>query len=211
MTPEILFENDNIIVCIKPAGITSEDSVKAGMPTLLETDGKKPYVVHRLDKEVSGVMVFAKTSVAAAKLSKQISNGLFKKQYVAIVEGEAEHEARLEDLLFHDRRLNKTYVVKRQRNGVKKAALKYICTGISEFDGKRLSFLNIDLETGRTHQIRVQFASRKMPIVGDRKYGSSFSGAVALMSKSVSFINPENNKQIEFSLTIPDTFPWNIF
>lgn len=211
MSPTILFEDSEIIVCIKPAGVTSEDGVLPGMPSMLERDGKKPLVVHRLDREVSGVMVFAKTKSAASKLSAQIVDKSFKKQYAAVVDGHVESMARLEHLLFHDRSKNKTFVVDRQRAGVKKAILNYKKLGETEYNGNKLSLLNIDLETGRTHQIRVQLAYEKASIFGDKRYGSKFGGNIALFSKGLSFRSPTDDKELKFLAPLPNVLPWNLF
>lgn len=211
MIPEIIFENKSILVVLKPAGVTSEDGKLPGVPTLLSKDGQKPLVVHRLDKEVSGIMVLAKTKSAAAALSKQITEGVFKKCYEAVVEGEPSDNDTLNDLLFHDKRLNKTYVVRRERKGVKEAVLHYKKIQTIVFENNKISKLFIELETGRTHQIRVQLASRKMAIIGDRKYGSSYVGKVALFSKKLKFIDPDSKRMVEFSAEPPKTFPWGLF
>lgn len=211
MTPEILFENESLIVCIKPSGITSEDCENGGMPTLLMRNGIKPFTVHRLDREVGGVMVFAKTARTAAALSEQIAKGSFRKEYAAVVSGGVEESGKFEDLLFHDRKLNKTYVVKRERKGVKKAVLSYERLGEVQYNCDTLSFVRIKLETGRTHQIRVQFAARKTPVAGDRKYGSKIAGAFALYSKKLCFIDPENGQPMQFTANLPSEFPWNLF
>ena len=157
---EILFEDKSIVVCVKPVGLDSEHE----LPALL---GDNIYTVHRLDKNVGGVMVYAKTKEAAADLSKQIQNGDMIKEYVAMVEGMPPEEGILEDLLFKDSRKNKVFVVARRRAGVKDAKLFY--KRLSAGDN---SLVHIRLYTGRSHQIRVQFASRGFPLVGDKKYGA---------------------------------------
>lgn len=206
-----VFEDEYIVVCIKPAGVQSEDGKQPGMPSLLSKNGEKLYVVHRLDKEVGGLMVFAKSRSVAASLSAQIQSGNFKKEYLSVVEGEIEESCRYEDLLFHDRNCNKTYVVNRERKGVKKAVLGFKRLSTVCHNGTHFSLVRIKLETGRTHQIRVQFGSRKHPVFGDRKYGSKDIGCFALFSCFISFIHPINNKNLEFEFRPLKLYPWNLF
>ena len=162
---DILYQTKDIVVCIKPVGVDSEK----GMPGLLaEALGGSFYPVHRLDQGVGGLMVFARSPKAAAELSALIAQGQLSKEYLALVHGCPEDtEGRMEDLLWKDSRKNRVYVVSRQRAGVKKAALRYRVLRKGE-----KSLVRVYLETGRSHQIRVQFASRGFPLVGDHKYGS---------------------------------------
>ena len=162
---DILYQTKDVVVCIKPVGVDSEK----GMPGLLaEAMGGSFYPVHRLDQGVGGLMVFARSPKAAAELSALIAQGQLSKEYLALVHGCPEDtEGRMEDLLWKDSRKNKVYVVSRQRAGVKKAALRYRVLRKGE-----KSLVRVYLETGRSHQIRVQFASRGFPLVGDHKYGS---------------------------------------
>lgn len=207
---KILYENDLYVVCIKPCGVTSEDTDKPGMPTLL--GGKSPYyTVHRLDREVSGVMVYAKTKECAACLSRQMADGCFDKRYIAVIKGEVPKNDRLEDLLFRDRSKNKTYVVDRERAGVKKAVLEYEKVSTADIDGTLFSLVKVKLFTGRTHQIRVQFASRKHPLYGDRKYGSDRTGGFGLFSASLSFTDPVDKKRVIFNADPPSVVPWSAF
>ncbi|MCM1392940.1 MAG: RluA family pseudouridine synthase [Ruminococcus sp.] len=200
----ILFEDEDIIVCIKPAGVLSQ-SGKAGdldMPTLLGEHTNTPiYPVHRLDKNVSGVMVYAKTNKAAASLSKQIAEHSFVKEYYALVHGELEEKsAVLEDLLFKDSRKNKVFVVNRERKGVKKAKLEYNVDSVSQLDGESVTLVRVRLHTGRTHQIRVQFASRKHPLVGDSRYGAKDGKKdIALRSCRIEFAHPVTGERMEFN------------
>ena len=161
---EILYWDSQIAVCIKPVGLDSETEVPSA---LKETLGGEVFTLHRLDKNVGGVMVYARTKNMAASLSKAIQDGTVIKEYLALVHGIPPQSGDWEDLLFKDSRKNKVFVVKRQRAGVKKARLEY----------KRLtegeqSLVHIRLHTGRSHQIRAQFSSRGYPLVGDHKYGS---------------------------------------
>lgn len=161
---EILFSDKQITVCVKPVGLDAQQ----GLPdALAEALGGEFYPVHRLDQNVGGLMVFARTSQAAAQLSKLIQEGAMVKEYVAMVHGTPPEKGDWEDLLWKDSGKNKVFVVNRMRQGVKKARLEF--TRLSQ--GER-SLVRIRLHTGRSHQIRVQFASRGFPLVGDHKYGA---------------------------------------
>ena len=176
---KILFENDRRILCVKAPGLLSEDAPgKPNLPALLrEHTGGNIYPIHRLDKETGGVMVYAKTTPEAAFLSKAVQENALVKEYLAILCGcPAEPEAVLEDLLFHDKNKNKTYSVARERRGVKKAKLSYRV--LAEKDGRAL--VHVRLYTGRTHQIRAQFSSRRCPLLGDRRYGGAAAEGLGL-------------------------------
>ena len=161
---EILFSDNEIAVCVKPVGLDAEHD----MPRLLtEQLGGQIFTLHRLDKNVGGVMVYARTKAAAARLSREIQENRMVKEYVALVHGTPPETGDWEDLLFKDSRKNKVFVVDRKRNGVKAARLEF--KRLTE--GER-SLVWIRLHTGRSHQIRVQFSSRGCPLVGDHKYGS---------------------------------------
>ena len=212
MSISILYEDKYLAVCLKPRGVLSQTDSKGSdaMPELLAAQcGGIFYPVHRLDREVSGVMVYARTREAAAKLSQLVGDHKkFCKQYLAIVEGIlAEKEGTLEDLLFHDRFKNKTYVVDRMRGGVKAAKLSYEV--LSEQVGKTL--VRIRLYTGRTHQIRVQFASRGLPLAGDRRYGAVGDGDIALFSESLAFPHPITRKTISVSAQPESEGNWKGF
>ena len=157
---EILYEDKNIVVCIKPVGMDSE----AEIPQAL---GGEVYTVHRLDKNVGGVMVYARTKAAAAALSKAIQDGTMIKEYVAMVHGMPPEQGDWTDFLFKDSSKNKVFVVKKERKGVKKARLEFF-----RLTGGDPALVRIRLHTGRSHQIRVQFSSRGFPLVGDHKYGA---------------------------------------
>ncbi len=191
---KILFNDDNLIVCTKPVGLDSEKA----LPCLLaERFSGQIFTVHRLDMNVGGVMVYARNKKTAAYLSNCIQQGSMIKEYVALVHGKPCECGVLEDLLFKDSRKNKVFVVKKMRAGVKAAKLEY----------KRLTdtdpaLVRIRLYTGRSHQIRVQFASRGYPLVGDHKYGSKAQKkAPMLYSCKVTF--PYKNEQTSFE-ELPD-------
>lgn len=209
----ILFEDAHILVVIKPPQILSEATAqKNGLPDLLSSERNGCYigVVHRLDRGVGGVMVYAKTPLAAGKLSQAVAEHRMQKQYLAIVHGQpSPSEATLTDLLFHDRMKNKTFVADRTRRGVKEARLDYrVLQTREDATLGTLSLLSVRLHTGRTHQIRVQFASRQHPLLGDRKYGAP-SGVheIGLFCESLSFPHPASGKPFFFSARPEGCFP----
>ena len=161
---DILYSDNNFAVCIKPVGLDSEAEVPA---VLKEQLGGELFPIHRLDKNVGGVMVYARTKQAAAALSKAVQDGQMVKEYVAMVHGTPPETGDWTDLLFKDSSKNKVFVVKKERKGVKKARLEFRTLAAGEE-----SLVRIRLHTGRSHQIRVQFSSRGFPLVGDHKYGS---------------------------------------
>ena len=188
---EILYADKDIAVCVKPVGLDSEAEVPAALKERL---GGEIFPLHRLDKNVGGIMVYARTKSAAAALSKAIQNGEMVKEYVAKVHGTPEESGILTDLLFKDSRKNKVFVVKKARSGVKEAKLQYRHLG----DG----LVHVRLFTGRSHQIRVQFSSRGFPLVGDHKYGSRAKElAPMLFSCRITF--PYQGKTHQFSALPP--------
>lgn len=191
---EILFSDRDIVLCIKPVGLDSEIQMPAA---LKETLGGEIYPVHRLDKNVGGVMIFARTQAAAASLSKAIQEGKLIKEYVALVHGNPPESGDWEDLLWKDSRKNKVFVVKRMRGGVKKARLEF-----TRLTSGEESLVRIRLHTGRSHQIRVQFASRGYPLVGDHKYGAR-DNVPAPMLFSCKLTFPHKGKLLEFE-KLPD-------
>ena len=210
---KILYEDADITVCIKPVGIGSEDSpTEKGIIGILSERARKPlHLLHRLDRNVGGVMVFANNKKSAAALSKDISEGKLKKEYLAVLDGiPKEKSATLKDLLFKDSRKNRSYVVNRMRKGVKDASLEYEVIG--EAENKAL--VHVLLHTGRTHQIRVQFSSRKLCLTGDIKYGSKdrTNCNIALYSHKITFTHPATKEEMIFC-SEPDSvvYPWNLF
>ena len=161
---DILYSDRDLAVCIKPVGLDSEAEVPAELKKAL---GGEIFPIHRLDKNVGGVMVFARTKQAAAALSKAVQEGQMVKEYVAMVHGTPPENGDWEDFLFKDSRKNKVFAVKKERKGVKYARLEF--HRLTDGDP---SLVHIRLHTGRSHQIRVQFSSRGFPLVGDHKYGS---------------------------------------
>jgi 23S rRNA pseudouridine1911/1915/1917 synthase len=209
--PEILFEDKFIIVCIKPSGVSSEQSDDGNDMVSILSDYRADKdeddyigVIHRLDKAVGGVMLYSKRNDTAAKLCAQVTDGRFQKEYIAVVEGETEDSGEMDDLLYHDSQKNKTYVVDRERKGVRRASLEYETIGRTVLEsGKTLSAVRIRLKTGRTHQIRVQFASRKLPLLGDGKYGAKDNDKIRLHSCEISFTHPKTKERITFK-SIPE-------
>ena len=180
---KILYTDRGIVACIKPVGLDSEAEVPAALKAEL---GGEIFPIHRLDKNVGGIMVFARTKSAAATLSKAVQDGQMVKEYVAMVHGTPPESGDWEDFLFKDSRKNKVFAVKKERKGVKYARLEF-----SRLKGGEQSLVHIRLHTGRSHQIRVQFSSRGFPLVGDHKYGSRDSATAPML----------------FSCRI--TLPWN--
>jgi len=203
----ILFQDSAILVCVKPAGVLSQAGPGESLPQLLSgQENCNLFPVHRLDRGVGGVMVLAKTSRAAAALSASMGRRDVKKEYLCVVHGHpGEDEGVYRDLLFHDKGRNKTFVVQRMRAGVKEAELDYRVLSAAP----ETALVRVRLHTGRTHQIRVQFASRKTPLVGDGKYGGG-SGEIALWSCLLSFPHPETGERLSFR-SLPQGGVWAQF
>lgn len=197
MKPKILFEDEHILAVSKPYGLLSEGEGRDAMPEILRQyrrdkgESEEIYPVHRLDRTTRGVILYAKTSDCAKRLCEQIRAGEIQKKYLAKIEGMPEYRSGVfEDYLFYDRRANKTFVVKRERKGVRRAKLSYEVLSAENIEGLAVSTVRIELFTGRTHQIRAQFAYRKMPIVGDRRYGSKIKSFIELFSDEIRFVHP---------------------
>ena len=188
---EILYTDKSIAAIVKPVGLDSESEVPAA---LKETLGGEIYPIHRLDKNVGGVTVYARTKQSAAALSKAVQEGTMVKEYVAMVHGIVPESGDWSDLLWKDSGKNKVFVVKRERRGVKKARLEFVRLAVTE----ETSLVRIRLHTGRSHQIRVQFSSRGFPLVGDHKYGSrDEKTAPMLFSCRISFPYHKETKVFE--------------
>lgn len=207
---EIIYQDQDIVVCIKPAGVLSTDEPN-GMPDLVrqalgdrEADVR---TVHRLDAVVSGLMVLARNKAAASELSRQIREDQFQKEYLAVVHGHPEAEkGTLRDLLIRDKQERKTYVVTQPAKGVQEAILTYqVLSRTAD-----MSRVRIQLITGRTHQIRAQFSSREMPLVGDRKYSTREDGCeIALWSYRLGFFHPTTQQPMNFTHEPPVRYPWS--
>lgn len=206
---EILYQDKDIVVCIKPARVLSTDE-PGGLPEMLRQrlGTEDIRTVHRLDRVVSGVMVLARNAQAASELSRQIREDAFQKEYLAVVHGETAEKGTLTDLLYRDKARKMTMVAQEPAKGVQEAVLHYRRLGVSG----GLSKVQIRLVTGRTHQIRVQFASRGMPLVGERKYAQLEENCeIALWSYKIGFHHPETGENMVFSKEPPEDYPWSSF
>lgn len=207
----ILHMDDDILVCIKPGRVLSTDE-PGGLPELLREALHDPKAdirtVHRLDRVVSGVMVLARNGAAASELSRQIREGGFHKEYLAVTHGCPEGErGTLRDLLYRDKARRMTMVMEAPGKGVQEAVLDYQVVG----KGADMSRVRIQLHTGRTHQIRVQFASRGMPLVGERKYAVLEDDCeIALWSYKIGFTHPATGEKMEFTQEPPERYPWTV-
>lgn len=204
---DILFEDEYLLVVVKPYGILSQDSGKEkGLPGILsnyrEKKGEAAYIgtPYRLDRTTQGIMVYAKDPKTAAALSKIVMDKKLSKIYYALVSPSPKaRENTLKDLLFYDRTKNKSYVVKRERKGVKKAELFYETIDVKTLDNKEISLIKVKLFTGRTHQIRCQMSNIGCPIVGDRRYGSKLkSDNILLCAGDISFTHPITKENLSF-------------
>lgn len=205
---EILYDCPHFTVAVKPAGFLSEEG-EGSFPDLLKKQLSLPrlHPVHRLDRVVSGVMVYAKTPQAAAELSKERA---LEKTYLTVVKGVGlPPKGELSDLLFKDSKKNKTFVVSAKRKGVREATLSYRV--LEENLDKPLSFVFVTLQTGRSHQIRAQFSHRKHPVLGDGKYGGSDNAVknIALFSHELAFTL--FGKPYRFRALPQSEYPWNLF
>lgn len=209
---KIIYYDKKIIVAVKPAGVISTDE-PGGMPSLLREalgdENADIRTVHRLDQVVSGLMVFAQNAETASELSRQIRCGEFEKAYLAVVRGvPEERKGRMEDILLRSKEQRKTFVVNKPCRGSQEAILDYELLG----SNGELSMVKIDLITGRTHQIRAQFTHRRMPLVGDRKYGGRDDGCnIALWSYRLEFTNPSTGRLISLKVKPPKEYPWTEF
>lgn len=214
---DILYEDGRILVCIKPAGVLSAGDEPGGMVDLLRKELADGHAcvrsVHRLDAQVSGLMVFARSQAAAGILSEQVREHTFQKEYLAVVHGRlAEASGQMEDLLWYNRSLRKSRVMDSPGKDVKRALLSYdVLDYAPEADA---SLVKIRLHTGRTHQIRIQFSSRDHTLFGDRKYGAGDEdgcASIALWSWRLAFLHPQSGEAVSFCKAPPEVFPWNLF
>ncbi len=207
---EIVYLDSDIVVCVKPARVLSTDE-PGGLPDLIREALGDPKAdirtVHRLDRVVSGLMVLARNARAASELSRQIRDGEFEKEYLAVVHGVPEKAGTLRDLLGRDKARRMTFVASAPAKGVQEAVLHY--QTLSSENG--LSKVRIQLETGRTHQIRVQFSSRGFPLAGERKYAEiNDPYEIALWSHRLGFTHPGTGKRVEFVKEPPEIQPWTL-
>ena len=217
---EVIYEDNHIIVCVKPVGVLSQAdrTGDVDMLTLVKQYVKEQYnkpgevylgLVHRLDRPVGGVMVFARTSKAASRLSEQIRQGDFKKGYLAIVHGvPRDSEGTFKDFLIKDEKSNTVRIASPGESGAKEAILNYKVIKSIKHENKDLTLVSVDLITGRSHQIRVQFASRGMPLIGDMKYGGAQNDGIMLWSNWISFIHPTQKTGMYFEKKPPQSGFW---
>lgn len=212
----VLFEDKHLLICEKPVGVLSEpDGTGNDIITMAQAHTGLPcFPVHRLDRSTGGAMVIAKTKQAAGALSAMVSSRAFSKEYLAVIKGTpSELCGTYKDLLFKDSRKSKSFVVNRIRKGVKEASLEYrTLKTVTDSSENAISLVLIKLHTGRTHQIRVQFASRKMPLLGDGKYGSRDNRCeTALWSCRLSFLHPITKAPVSAVSLPPSQYPWDMF
>ena len=207
---DIIYQDKDILVCIKPAGVLSTDE-PGGLPELVRESLGDPNAnvrtVHRLDRTVSGLMVLARRSKAASELSRQIREGEFGKEYMAVCHGNLQEDhGEFRDLLLRNKQERKTYIVSESGKDVQEAILEYWVLNRTE----DMTRVRIRLHTGRTHQIRAQFSGRGLPLVGDKKYGIPEDDCqIALWSCRLSFKHPYSGKPMEFFLEPPKVYPWS--
>ena len=208
----ILYSDHQVLICEKPVGVSSESP---GLPDLVnEQTGLKTYPVHRLDLGTGGVCILALSSRMCSALQSIFRNDMVLKDYFAVVSGKPENNSgHYDDLLFHDHRQNKTFIARQLRKGVKEAACDWSVIRSVVRNEQTLSLVRVCLHTGRTHQIRVQFASRGFPLVGDKKYGSRIKGKTpALWAGCISFPHPDHPGQsVCASSRPPAVYPWDCF
>ena len=205
---ELIYQDKDIVVCVKPSGVLSTDE-PGGMPDLVREalGDENVRTVHRLDRMVSGLMVLARRSKAASELSRQIRDGEFQKEYLAVIHGMLPEETgEFRDLLWRNKQERKTYIVEKPEKDVQEAVLDYrVLKHTAD-----MTRVRIRLHTGRTHQLRAQFSGRGLPLVGDRKYGVPEDDCtIALWSYRLAFRHPYSGKPMEFILEPPEVYPWS--
>ena len=207
---EFVYQDEALVVCVKPPRVLSTDE-PGGMPELVRQalGAEDIRTVHRLDRVVSGLMVLARSADSASELSRQIREGTFQKEYVAVIHGHPEQiSGEFRDLLQRNKQERKTYIVQQPAKGVQEAILTYQQLAQTA----QLSKVRIQLQTGRTHQIRAQFSGRGLPLVGDRKYSLLEDNCeIALWSYRLAFSHPKTGEAMEFVLEPPEVYPWTDF
>lgn len=214
----IIYKNDDFVVINKPFGVPSQadKSGDADAITLCkeelrrEGDESELHIINRLDRVVGGLVLLAKGRRAAADLSALLGEEITK-EYRAVVLGEC-GEGEMRDFLYKDATLGKSFVMKDSRRGAKEAILNYSTLETINYNGRKLSLVKVTLKTGRFHQIRAQFSSRNMPLVGDKKYGSKVSGTPhpALFASRLAFSYKGKEYDIKANPDIT-VFPWSLF
>lgn len=219
---KVIYEDNHLLVVEKPVNILSQgdDTNDKDMVNLLKDYIKVKYnkpgnvfigLVHRLDRPVGGIMVFAKTSKAASRLSEQVRNKSFKKTYRAVLNGNMRKDSdTLKDYLYKNKKTNMVSVVNKNHKDAKDAELSYETIAKNE----KFSMVQVDLKTGRPHQIRVQFSSRKHPLFGDQRYGQDINkkgDQIALWSYKIEITHPTTKEKMEFICEPPNKYPWNLF
>lgn len=207
---ELIYQDKDIVVCVKPPRVLSTDE-PGGMPELVRQalGCEDVRTVHRLDRVVSGLMVLARSADSASELSRQIRENQFQKEYLAVVHGcPVADSGEFRDLLLRNKQERKTYIVTEPAKGVQEAILTYQTLA----NTPELAKVRIQLQTGRTHQIRAQFSGRGLPLVGDRKYSLLEDDCeIALWSYRLAFFHPETGAPMEFVLEPPSVYPWTCF
>ena len=208
----ILHAERSFLVCRNPVGVECEHELPALLAEEVKCKVDSLYCVHRLDRAVGGVMVWARTPKAAAELSRQVQEKALKKAYFAVCSGiPTPDTGEMRDLLFKDSVKQKSFAVSSFRRGVKEALLDYRVLQTAALNGSPAALVRVTLHTGRFHQIRCQFATRGHPLLGDGKYGSRIKGDIALQSARLRFIHPDTGKEMDFRLPVPGTWPaWGI-
>ncbi len=213
----IIYEDNHLLVIEKPINIPvqKDNTNDIDLITMLKDYRKKNEnkpgeaylgLVHRLDRPVGGIMVFAKTSKAASRLSDQIRTNTFHKTYLAVIQGIIPKEGIFEDYLVKNEKENISYVTSKEKGKYSKLEYKLLDTK------DNLSLVRINLITGRSHQIRVQFSSRNHPLIGDSKYGDNPNNiSIALYAESITFNHPTTKEKLTFTLNKPNRYPFNIF
>ncbi len=217
---KVIYEDNHLLIVEKPINILSQadNTNDIDMVSILKKYLKEKYnkpgnvfigLIHRLDRPVGGVMVFAKTSKCASRLSEQVRNKTMKKTYKAVIHKVMDKkEDTLKDYLYKDKKTNTVSVVSKNYKEAKEAILSYKTIN----KNKEFSLVEIDLKTGRPHQIRVQFSSRNHPLYGDQRYGKSKIGEqIALWSSKLEIIHPTTKEKLVFISEVPNTYPWNLF
>ena len=198
----IIYRDNDIVVCEKPYGVSSQLSGGENMVSMLEgMCGGQIYPVHRLDTQTTGLMVYARNQKSASALCALVASKELKKEYLCLCHGDIEESGEMVDYLYHDRLKNKSFVVKTKRNGAKEARLSFQRLQEKNVGECRLFLVKVKLYTGRTHQIRVQFATRGYPLYGDGKYGARDNAKIHLHSACLSFPHPTTGERVEFYST----------